>query len=228
MTKGEIMSENKEYNVVPVEVVPKFEISLTESKNRWEELQAFIKEQMVDGTDYGKIPGSQKPTLYKPGAEKLMNIHGGYPEFVRITTVEDHEKGYYFYSYKCVIRNKKSCIIMGEGIGSCNTKEKQNWVKNAWAAANTVDKMAQKRAMVAAVLISYRLSAQYTQDLEDHDVSLHNITTANQQQASSRKLACSMCQKPISDAVSKYSMENYHAEICYSCQGNKDYETKTE
>ncbi len=35
-------------------------------------LKQYISEHMVTGTDYGVIPGTQKPTLLKPG-EKAKN-----------------------------------------------------------------------------------------------------------------------------------------------------------
>jgi hypothetical protein len=42
---------------------------------------------MVKDQDFGEIPGTSKPTLLKPGAEKLCNFFGLEPEFTPI--VED-------------------------------------------------------------------------------------------------------------------------------------------
>ena len=39
-------------------------------------LVEFVKAVMVDKTDYGVIPGTDKPTLLKPGAEKLNTLFG--------------------------------------------------------------------------------------------------------------------------------------------------------
>jgi hypothetical protein len=35
-------------------------------------LQTFVQSQMIDGTDYGRVPQVPKPFLFKQGAEKLL------------------------------------------------------------------------------------------------------------------------------------------------------------
>jgi hypothetical protein len=45
--------------------------ALTEQRNQ---LKKFIQVQLEKDVDFGTIPGTPKPTLYKPGAEKLANI----------------------------------------------------------------------------------------------------------------------------------------------------------
>ena len=47
----------------------------------------FTRRLMVKDQDFGEIPGTSKPTLLKPGAEKLCNFFGLEPEFTPI--VED-------------------------------------------------------------------------------------------------------------------------------------------
>ena len=47
----------------------------------------FTRRIMVKDQDFGEIPGTNKPTLLKPGAEKLCNFFGLEPEFTPI--VED-------------------------------------------------------------------------------------------------------------------------------------------
>lgn len=217
----------------------------------------FTKEIMVENVDYGTIPGTNKPTLLKPGAERLCTFFGLCPEFIIDQRVEDwtgdQHRGepFFFYSFKCILR--RNGIALGEGIGSCNTweaKYRYRWVpekkvpphldKEAlemqdrttrefafaiekaettgkygkpaahWQrfqdaidngtavevmvkaksgremkayeipevmyrvpngdvadAVNTCQKMAQKRALVAAVLIAVNASEFFTQDLED-------------------------------------------------------------
>ena len=57
---------------------------------------------------------------------------------------------------------------MGEGTGSCNSLEGKyrgsNW---RFDLVNTIDKIAVKRALVSAVVISCGLSSYFTQDIED-------------------------------------------------------------
>jgi hypothetical protein len=58
-----------------MDVFPDFAITLDEARRRIKMLQEFVRDQMVDGEDYGVIPGTgSKPTLLKPGAEKLNAI----------------------------------------------------------------------------------------------------------------------------------------------------------
>jgi len=47
----------------------------------------FTRRIMVRDQDFGEIPGTSKPTLLKPGAEKLCNFFGLEPEFTPV--VED-------------------------------------------------------------------------------------------------------------------------------------------
>ena len=46
---------------------------------------------MVKGQDYGVIPGTAKPTLLKPGAEKLAEYYG-YAPIVKEPIAEEHHR----------------------------------------------------------------------------------------------------------------------------------------
>ena len=41
-----------------------------------EEFRALIQSELREGPDYGTIPGTSKPTLLKPGAEKITKLLG--------------------------------------------------------------------------------------------------------------------------------------------------------
>jgi ABC-type uncharacterized transport system YnjBCD ATPase subunit len=58
--------------------------------------------------------------------------------------------------------------MVGQGDGSCNSKEKkyESQKYKIYDLTNTIVKMAQKRALVAAVLSSCGASEFFTQDLE--------------------------------------------------------------
>jgi hypothetical protein len=47
----------------------------------------FLKSNLAQGinNDYAVIPGTKKPSLLKPGAEKLLDWHGYYPSFIAIS-----------------------------------------------------------------------------------------------------------------------------------------------
>ena len=169
----------------------------------------YTRALMVSGVDYGKIPGTgDKPTLLKPGAEKLASLFGLSPRFEIIEremdwTGQQHGGEPFFYmQYRCTLT--RGDLVAGQGVGSCNSWEKKyRWrnvypekataedkehgrletrtgkngkpynvyvVKNGDPAdvVNTIDKMAQKRALVAAVLIAVNASELFTQDVEDY------------------------------------------------------------
>ena len=54
------------------------------------ETHALIAQALEDGRDYGTIPGTQKPTLYKPGAERCNLAFGVRPEFQVVQAEVDH------------------------------------------------------------------------------------------------------------------------------------------
>src|ERR1019366_2175475 len=230
----------------------------------------FTRRIMVKDQDFGEIPGTSKPTLLKPGAEKLCNFFGLEPEFTPI--VEDldwmgaqHGGEVFCYArYRC--RLLREGRVVGVGEGSCNSweaKYRYRWVAEeqvpghldrtcllkreshrtlwefdfaiergettgtygkpaehwqrfrdairsgtarsvekltrrgnsvAWEldtesalyripnpdgadVVNTIQKMAQKRALVAATLLATSASEFFTQDVEDADLSGRDIDT---------------------------------------------------
>lgn len=153
------------------DVFPDFAVSLGEATQRIKMLQEFVREHMVDGEDYGVIPGtSTKPTLFKPGAEKLNAIFGLAP-LVEITNrVEDWDKGFVAYEVKVTLLNKRTTNIEAEGIGSCNSRERRYKNQDAANIANTILKMSKKRALIDATLSATRASGLFTQDLEDIEI----------------------------------------------------------
>lgn len=74
--------------------------------------------------------------------------------------------GLYRYVVKCNIRRRDTQEVVGSAVGSCCTLEAK-YIRQPRDAENTVLKMAQKRAMVAAVLNTFGLSDRFTQDIED-------------------------------------------------------------
>jgi hypothetical protein len=223
----------------------------------------FTRRIMVKDQDFGEIPGTHKPTLLKPGAEKLCNFFGLEPEFTPIVedidwTGAQHSGEVFCYArYRC--RLLREGRVVGVGEGSCNSweaKYRYRWVAEeqvpehldpprllkrgvhrtlyefdfaveraettgnygkpaehwqmfrdairngtarsvekltrrgqsvAWEidvdtslyripnpdgadVVNTIQKMAQKRALVAATLIATSASEFFTQDVEDADL----------------------------------------------------------
>jgi hypothetical protein len=233
----------------------------------------FTRRIMVRDQDFGEIPGTNKPTLLKPGAEKLCNFFGLEPEFTPMVedidwTGAQHGGEVFCYArYRC--RLLREGRVVGVGEGSCNSwesKYRYRWVaeeqvpehidrtrlpkrevrrtlcefdfaieraettgtygkpaehwqrfrdaiqtetaravekftrrgkSGAWEidvdttlyrvpnqdaadAVNTIQKMAQKRALVAATLIATSASEFFTQDLEDVESGGRNVEASPQ------------------------------------------------
>ena len=253
------MEENKEI-VKVVENTGGFispVVDIQSALARYDAFREFVSKILKKDTDYGEIPGTNKPTLLKAGAEKLGAFFGLRPIFVLQESVNDWMgqnhggEPFFFREYK--VQLYRSGELVGEGVGSCNSWEKKyryRWVNeleipsnvdksvlefrdgaisefafaiekaettgkygkpasywqqfadaiangtakqikrktkkgdemDAWEIGgklyavpnkdvadqvNTIDKMAQKRAFVAAILIATNASDYFTQDMED-------------------------------------------------------------
>lgn len=157
------------------DVFPEFAVSLEEAARRIALLKQFVREHMVEGEDYGVIPGaSPKPTLFKPGAEKLNAIFGLAPIVEVTSRAEDWDAGFAAYEIKVILINKRTGAVEAEGIGNCNSRERRYKNQDAANIANTLLKMAKKRALIDATLSATRASGMFTQDLEDMDFSERN------------------------------------------------------
>jgi len=127
-----------------------------------------IQKTLKEGHDYGVIPGTgNKPTLLKPGAEKILMLMGVTSEYQLVERVQDYEQGFFAFTVKCVL--SKNGQVITEGLGHCNTLEKKyrSERQDPYTLANTCLKMAKKRAQIDAVLTIASLSEVFTQDLED-------------------------------------------------------------
>jgi hypothetical protein len=88
--------------------------------------QNVVHATMVQGHDYGVIPGTGKPTLLKPGAEKIAKLLGLADTYAIMDRAEDWQKPFFRYIIKCTLSSGN--IIVSEGIGECNSMEsKYRW-----------------------------------------------------------------------------------------------------
>jgi hypothetical protein len=149
------------------EVVPEFAITINTARERINMLQNFVKEMMMPNIDYGIIQGCKKPSLLKPGAEKLCDIFGFSKQLEVLNRIEDWYIGLFHYEIKIILINKKTGLVEAEGIGCCNSKEKKFRNQDSFTIINTLLKMAKKRALIDAVLSATRSSGIFTQDIED-------------------------------------------------------------
>lgn len=129
--------------------------------------QQVIQQAVVPGHDIGIIPGTDKPTLLKPGAEKIVMMMGLASRYEIMDKVEDYDKGFFSYNIRCTLSRQGMDIC--EGVGNCNSRESKYVKADPYSIANTILKMAKKRAYVDAALSVASLSDIFTQDLEDMD-----------------------------------------------------------
>ena len=122
--------------------------------------------------DFGVIPKTKQPTLYKAGAEKIAMAYGLMQTFTIESKVENisDKDALFYYLVRCdlkkVAQNGQE-YIFSTGYGSANTREKRNGFNGPFDAANSAVKMAEKRALVDAVLHVSGLSSMFSQDMEN-------------------------------------------------------------
>lgn len=86
-------------------------------------IQNVMKQAMKENEHYGKIPGTNKPTLLKSGAEKLCLTFRLDPHYDIIDPVR--EKNFIAYTVKCTLTHIPTGNEIASGIGSCNSREKK-------------------------------------------------------------------------------------------------------
>jgi hypothetical protein len=139
------------------------------------QFQKVIQQTLRQNHDYGVVPGTDKPILLKPGAEKILMMMGLQSEFEIVDSTRDFENGFFQYQVRCKLF--KGDMLITEGLGSCNTKERRYAKQDPFSIDNTVLKMAKKRALVDAALLVASLSDVFTQDLEDMDLEGQQVSS---------------------------------------------------
>lgn len=176
-------------------------------------VQEVMQAVMKNGTHYGVIPGTPKPSLWKPGAEVLAAT---FRIAVSYRTEDLSTLDVVRYRVTAIGTHQTSGIVMGEGMGECSSgEEKYKWRKaydeefaatpedkkrikygkytakqvrtEAADLANTVLKMACKRAQVAMTLNVTAASDIFTQDIEDLPEDLRQSVDVETGEVSSKK-----------------------------------------
>ena len=141
------------------------ERALVEEGKKRELLDKYIADNLKKGIDYDTIPGcGTKPTLLKPGAERVMNLFNLTLKWEFDSEVFEHlpqaikDRG--VICFRCYAVSVQGRTV-GEGRGSAQVGEKTSW------NLNTCEKIAKKRSMVDCALTVASLSNRFSQDLED-------------------------------------------------------------
>jgi hypothetical protein len=101
-------------------------MTAAEVKSQVRVIQEILDAVMIKDVHYGTIPGTQKPTLYKPGSEKILaTFHiAADPRVIDDLSTDDEIR----YRVKVYGVSYDGCDIFGVGIGECSSdEEKYKW-----------------------------------------------------------------------------------------------------
>ena len=188
-------------------------VAINDAIAQLDAMKEFIGKVMKQDIDFMSMKG--KNCLLKSGAEKLENLHKFTHTFECIDKVEDFAKGFFFYRYKCSVKDKNDRVV-SECIGSANNKEQNRSGQDPFTTVNTIDKMAQKRAYVGAIIAACRVSSDFTQDLDDTP----SVAVRERKDVTPKpgKMVCADCGAEISEAVYKFSTGKWNRPLCLPCQ----------
>ena len=111
------------------------ELTVDQLVGQIEKVQDAMRRAMHDGEHYGVIPGTQKPTLLKPGAEKLCLLFRLAPSYD--VTRREMPGGHIEYEVACELRHITSTSLIASGVGLCTTMEtRYRWRKGTHACPN--------------------------------------------------------------------------------------------
>ena len=102
-----------------------WELEVSAVRQQVQKVQLLMKEVMHDGEHYGTIPGTNKPTLLKAGAEKLAFLFKLGTKY-RYEKVWDRD--HLSVDVVCELHHLPTGRYVGEGVGYASTKES----KYAW------------------------------------------------------------------------------------------------
>lgn len=100
---------------------------ISQSLDEMEAIRTFVLKGLVEGIDFGKIPGcGDQPALLQPGAQKI-NMYLNVYDDPEITATELGE-GHVEYRVRTRLVSRVSDRTVGIGVGSCSTLEtKYTW-----------------------------------------------------------------------------------------------------
>lgn len=147
---------------LPVEV---FQAGLDRRGANRKALVAWVRDALVDGTDFGQIEirgKLSKPSLWKPGAEKICGMLGVTPTFPNMKDYEQAAVSGVALEHillRCHLVDSYGNVV-AEGAGARS-------ISKEYGDINKAIKMASKSAHIDATLRLAGLSEVFTQDLED-------------------------------------------------------------
>lgn len=117
--------------IAPVDFTLPDAASVSQRIAEIEDFQALVRSQLIEGKDFGIIPGTQSPTLFKPGAEKIIRLVNCADSYEIMDQVRDWDRGFFEYTIKARLVYLPTGQIVAEGVGECNSWESRyryRWV----------------------------------------------------------------------------------------------------
>lgn len=158
--------------LVPYTAEAKIAVVQPKGKNYLINCGNFGQQTLKRDVDFGVIPKTKKPSLFKSGAEKVAMGYGLLQHYTIESKIEQVGKeALFYYLVRCDLVKVYNGVeyVWTSAYGCANTSEKRNGFNSPYDAANGSLKMAQKRALVAAALSISGLSDAFTQDMENED-----------------------------------------------------------
>ena len=114
-----------------------------------QELKRWIRANLKEGSDFGKLPGVPNPVLFREGALRIMHFLHLRPQVTMLDNVvtTDGKSAGYTVTLKIALINPEGITLI-ESIGSASTLLEPGLRK---ASVNTCAQQAQKRALVSAI-----------------------------------------------------------------------------
>ena len=114
-----------------------------------QELKRWIRTNLKEGRDFGKLPGVPNPVLFREGAIRIMHFLHLRPQVTLLDSVvtTDAKSAGYTITLKIALIDPDGVPLV-ESIGSASTLLEPGLRK---ASVNTCAQQAQKRALVSAI-----------------------------------------------------------------------------
>ena len=123
-------------------------LTATDMRKQVNRIQEIMKAVMIgptkdnpEGVHYGIIPGTKKPTLLKPGAEKIAMTFRLGCEFDELPGSVESD-AFICYKINCQLIHTPTGQIVGNGRGTCNSKEKKYLTRMVYADRATDEEKA--------------------------------------------------------------------------------------
>lgn len=134
------------------------------------EFSEAVKDSLIDGVDYGIIPGTDKASLFLSGAEKIKLALGLTVDYDLESCIENYgEEPFFMYRFKARVYRGDQLVAIG--YGAANSREGKYQKQNPYSIQETILLMAKKRAFVNGIREVSCLSSLFTQDLLDDPTS---------------------------------------------------------